>query len=239
MRLPMEVIAHRGASGSCPENTLPAFRRAVELGAHMIELDVQLTRDGHPVVIHDTTLHRTTSGRGAVRSRTLAEIAALDAGSWFGPRFAGARVPTLAEVLAAVPIPINVELKAAGDDGLEDRVLEQVRVANALGRVVFSSFDWASLERVRRSCEEADLAVLWAGRGAAKAIAEASVIRARSVHLRNGRGVVDAVGRARAAGLLARVWTVNSPVDFAALTRAGAAGVFTDYPERFLHTPSS
>src|SRR5262249_58031131 len=75
-----EVIAHRGASGTCPENTLPAFRRAVEVGAPMIELDVQLTRDGYPVVIHDRTLDRTTSGRGAVRRRTLAEIAALDAG---------------------------------------------------------------------------------------------------------------------------------------------------------------
>ena len=86
----IEVIAHRGASGTCPENTLPAFRRAVELGAHMIELDVQLTRDGHPVVIHDLTLDRTTSGRGrgahAGRSR---RSRALDAGRWFAPRFAG------------------------------------------------------------------------------------------------------------------------------------------------------
>ncbi len=235
----MEVIAHRGASGSCPENTLPAFRRAVELGAHMIELDVQLTRDRHPVVIHDATLARTTSGRGAVRRRTLAEIAALDAGSWFAPEFAGARVPTLAEVLTAILIPVNVELKAAGDDGLEARVLEVVCAAGALGRVVFSSFDWASLERLRLARADAEIAVLWGGRGPAKAIAEAAVIRARSVHLRNGRGVLDAVARVRAAGLSARVWTVNAPADFAALTRAGVAGVFTDYPERFLHSSSS
>ena len=80
----MEVIAHRGASGTCPENTIPAFRRAAEVGAHMVELDVQLTRDRQPVVIHDWTLDRTTSGRGSVRRRTLAQIATLDAGSWFG-----------------------------------------------------------------------------------------------------------------------------------------------------------
>src|SRR4029077_10203616 len=79
----MEVIAHRGASGTCPENTIPAFRRAAQVGAHMVELDVQPARDGQPVVIHDWTLDRTTSGRGSVRRRTLAEIATLDAGSWF------------------------------------------------------------------------------------------------------------------------------------------------------------
>src|SRR5215472_18837798 len=98
----MEVIAHRGASGTCPENTIPAFRRAAEVGAHMVELDVQLTRDGQPVVIHDWTLNRTTSGRGAVRRRTLEEISKLDAGAWFGRAFADTRVPTLEQVFAAV-----------------------------------------------------------------------------------------------------------------------------------------
>src|SRR5689334_8396777 len=97
-----EVIAHRGASGTAPENTLPAFRRAEELGADMVELDVQLTRDGHPVVIHDRTLDRTTSGHGAVRRRSLDEISTLDAGAWFGRSFAGTRVPRLEEVLSAV-----------------------------------------------------------------------------------------------------------------------------------------
>src|SRR4029453_18395946 len=144
-----EVIAHRGASGTCPENTLPAFRRAVALGVPMVELDVQLTRDGHPVVIHDSTLERTTSGYGAVRRRTLAEIAALDAGRWFAPAFAGTRVPTLGDVLATIPIRINVELKAIGGDGLEHRALQAVEEAGALGRVVFSSFDPSTLERLR------------------------------------------------------------------------------------------
>src|SRR3990172_9877913 len=93
------VIAHRGASGSCPENTLAAFRRAAALGADMIELDVQLTRDGEVVVIHDWTLDRTTSGTGPVRACSLAELRRLDAGAWFDAAFAGERVPTLGEVL--------------------------------------------------------------------------------------------------------------------------------------------
>ena len=230
----VEVIAHRGASGTCPENTLPAFRRAVDLGAPMIELDVQLTRDGHPVVIHDRTLDRTTSGRGAVRRRTLAEITKLDAGRWFSPAFAGARVPTLAEVLAEVPIRINVELKAAGDDGLERRVLEVVEGAAALDRVIFSSFDWASLERLRALTSGADLAVLWAGRSAGRALACAHRVRARSVHLRKSGTAPAGIAAGHAAGLAVRLWTVNAPADFARLTELGADGLFTDYPERFL-----
>jgi glycerophosphoryl diester phosphodiesterase len=232
----VEVIAHRGASGTCPENTLPAFRRAVELGAPMIELDVQLTRDGHPVVIHDRTLDRTTSGRGSVRRRTLAEIAALDAGRWFAAGFVGTRVPRLDEVLAAIPIRINVELKAAGDDGLERRVLETVEEAGALGRVVFSSFDPSSLARLRALSARADLAVLWAGRTVARALALADRVGARSVHLRKGGRVAASIAAGHAVGLAMRVWTVNSPTDFARLTDVGADGVFTDYPERFLHT---
>jgi glycerophosphoryl diester phosphodiesterase len=231
----MEVIAHRGASGTCPENTIPAFRRAAEVGAHMVELDVQLTRDGRPVVIHDWTLDRTTSGRGSVRRRTLAEIATLDAGSWFAPAFAGTRVPTLAEVFAAIPLRVNVELKARANDGLERAVLEVVEGAGALRRVVFSSFEPASLRRMRALSAAADLAVLWAGRGVGRALALADSVRATSVHLRKGAATADAIERARAAGIGVRVWTVNAAVDFARLVTAGADAVFTDYPERFLH----
>jgi glycerophosphoryl diester phosphodiesterase len=200
----------------------------------MIELDVQLTADGHPVVIHDPTLRRTTSGRGAVRRRTLAEIAALDAGSWFSPGFAEARVPTLRAVLAEIAIPINVELKAAGDDGLERRALDAVDQAGALGRVVFSSFDAESLRRLRALTREAELAVLWSGRSYARALALAERLGARAVHLRKDSAVPAAVAAAHQAGLTVRVWTVNAPEDFAFLTNAGVNGVFTDYPERFL-----
>src|SRR5437870_12407948 len=114
----------------------------------MIELDVQLTRDGEVVVMHDWTLERTTDGAGAVSDRTLAEIRRLDAGAWFGPAFRGTRVPTLAEVLAAVGLPVNVELKPVGDDGLEARALAVVESAGALARVVFSSFDAGAPERL-------------------------------------------------------------------------------------------
>ncbi len=95
----MWVVAHRGASGHAPENTLAAFRRAVELGANFIETDLQLSRDARFVAIHDDTLDRTTSGHGPIHGLALAELRELDAGSWFGPQFAGERIPTLEEIL--------------------------------------------------------------------------------------------------------------------------------------------
>jgi glycerophosphoryl diester phosphodiesterase len=93
------VIAHRGASGHAPENTLPAFKKAVAMGAAFIETDLQLSRDARFVAIHDSTLNRTTNGQGAVHDMTLANLRRLDAGSWFGSEFAGERIPTLEELL--------------------------------------------------------------------------------------------------------------------------------------------
>ncbi len=232
--VPVRVIAHRGASGTRPENTLAAFRRAAELGADMVELDVQLTRDREVVVIHDFTLERTTDGTGAVRERTLAEIRRLDAGAWFDTRFAGERVPTLAEVLAAVPLGVNVELKPVGDEGLEARALAAVESAGALGRVVFSSFDMGALDRLRACSPAADVAVLWELDPIPQALRCANRVGATALHLRKD-AVRDAIiARVAAAGLALRVWTVNAQAEMEALVEAGVDALFTDYPERFL-----
>ena len=110
------MVAHRGASGLAPENTLAAFRKALEVGADAFELDVRLTRDGRAVVMHDRRVDRTTTGRGLVGTHTLEELKSLDAGSWYGAEFAGEEVPTLEEVFDTFPqeLPIYVELKAKG-----------------------------------------------------------------------------------------------------------------------------
>lgn len=233
--MPPLVIAHRGASGSAPENTLAAFRRAAELGADMIELDVQLTRDGEVVVIHDATLERTTNGSGPVRERTLAELRRLDAGGWFATGFRGERVPTLREVLAAVPLAVNVELKPCGDDGLEARALSVVESAGALGRVVFSSFEDSALERLRVCSATATLAVLWEYAPIPEAVRRAERVAARALHLRKEAATPEALADLTAAGLAVRVWTVNEPADFDRLAAAGVDGIFSDFPERFLH----
>lgn len=113
---PPLLVAHRGASGLAPENTMAAFELAVQGGADIIELDVRLSADGHVVVIHDDRLQRTTNGRGAVVSTALAELQTLDAGTWFDPRFANETIPTLAQVLTWArgpdpPMTLMIELK--------------------------------------------------------------------------------------------------------------------------------
>jgi glycerophosphoryl diester phosphodiesterase len=230
------VIAHRGASGTRPENTLTAFRRAEAVGAHMIELDVQLTRDRKVVVMHDWTLRRTTGGRGRVCARTLAELRRLDAGAWFDPAYAGEGVPSLGEVLDAVKLPVNVELKARRDDGLEAHALGVVRDAGAEGRVVFSSFDPRSIRRVRRLDPHAAIAVLWSSRRFKMALRLAAGVGATALHIRKDAATPAEVRAAVVSGLEVRAWTVNDPADFARLGGMGVAGVFTDFPERFLQT---
>jgi glycerophosphoryl diester phosphodiesterase len=110
----MIILAHRGACWYAPENTMAAFDKAVEVGASDMEFDVHLSKDGVPVVIHDDTVDTTTDGSGLVAQMTLAQLEALDAGTWYSPRFAGQRIPTLAEVLEryAGKIGMFVEVKA-------------------------------------------------------------------------------------------------------------------------------
>ena len=229
------VIAHRGASGTRPENTLAAFRHAVALGADMIELDVQLTRDGEVVVIHDTLLDRTTDGRGPVADRTLAELRRLDAGAWFDPAWTGERVPTLAEVLTEIALPVNVELKPAGDDGLEARTLAVVGAAGAMGRVVFSSFEEVALVRLREKSGDATIAVLWESEMVSLAQERMERVAATALHLRKDAATPSTVASLRSLGIVVRVWTVNDQAEMDRLAAAGIGGLFTDFPERFLH----
>lgn len=110
------LCAHRGAMATHPENTLPAFRAAISAGAHMIEFDVQLTKDNELVVMHDATVDRTTNGTGLVTELTFEEIRKLDAGSWKASDFAGERVPTMREVLEIMPVNIWLNVHLKGDD---------------------------------------------------------------------------------------------------------------------------
>jgi glycerophosphoryl diester phosphodiesterase len=132
------LCAHRGASGTHPENTLPALQEAVRLGAHMVELDLALTRDGEIVLMHDTTVNRTTNGKGRVLDFDLADLKQLDAGGWKHTRFAGTRVPTLAEALAVLPrsIWINLDTKADARFGTDPAAVVRrvVELVVATGR---------------------------------------------------------------------------------------------------------
>ncbi|MCS7313960.1 MAG: glycerophosphodiester phosphodiesterase family protein [Bryobacterales bacterium] len=139
------VVAHRGASRYAPENTLAAFRKAIELGADLIEFDVRETKDGHLVIMHDDTVDRTTDGEGRVSDLTLEQIKKLDAGSWFGPQFKGERVPTLEEALGTIKggaMP-DVDFKA----GTPEKLVAAVARHGLLGKVTLYCGDWGLLRR--------------------------------------------------------------------------------------------
>jgi glycerophosphoryl diester phosphodiesterase len=151
-------LAHRGASALVPENTIEAFRLAVEAGAGGLELDVHMTRDRQIVVIHDATVDRTTNGSGAVSEMTLDELRGFDAGHNFSPdggptrpyRGRGVRVPTFGEVLEEFPgVPVNIEIKAS-TPGIEEMVLRVLREADALGRALVVSTPHAIVKRFRK-----------------------------------------------------------------------------------------
>jgi len=140
----VEVIAHRGFSSLAPENTLAAMELAISSKAHRVEFDVQSTRDGVPVVLHDDTLERTTNGKGRVCDKTYQEISKLDAGSWFHPDFRGERVPTLDMVLELCKgkIPVNVEIKSEdSSNGIEMKVLDALRRHESVDSTTVSSFE--------------------------------------------------------------------------------------------------
>ncbi len=120
------ICAHRGASDSHPENTLAAFREAIRLGAHMIEFDVALTKDGELVLMHDKTLDRTTNGTGPVSAHTLAQLRKLDAGRWKHPRFQGERIPTLDEALQMMPVNIWLNVHLKGGPALAEKTARRI-----------------------------------------------------------------------------------------------------------------
>jgi glycerophosphoryl diester phosphodiesterase len=157
------VLAHRGASDAAPENTIAAFLRARYLGADGIELDVTLTSDHIPIVIHDDTVDRTTNGSGAVGNMTLTEIKRLDAGGWKDPIYRGETIPTLEEVFRSLeewvrPTTtarrgvINIELKSERvlSNGVERKVVDLVAKNKLQDSVIVSSFNPLALARVRR-----------------------------------------------------------------------------------------
>ena len=230
-------IAHRGASAECPENTLVAFRRAMELGATMIECDLQLTADGHVVVFHDWSLERTSDGAGAVRDLPLAALRSLDAGSWKAVCFAGERIPTLEEILDATAgrVGLNLELKSRRSEGLLAlSVLRIVEQHAALDRVLFSSFDTGLLERIRDASPAARVAVLWAYPPFDDALRIAGELGAEAIHPPDRGTDEELVGRAREHGLATNVWTVNSLDRMLELAGFGVAGVISDHPGRLL-----
>jgi glycerophosphoryl diester phosphodiesterase len=223
-------IAHRGASGHYPENTLAAFAAAIELGAVTCELDVHLTRDGVPVVIHDATVDRTTDAKGAVAAMTMAELRKSDAGVKFGRRFAGQRVPTLDEVfrLTAGRCGLNVELKGVGT---ESAVCDLIAAHDAVATTLVSSFDWKMLVSVREVDRRIHLGLL-AERNPQQLLEAACAMAADAINPRLDMVNADLCVAAHARGLRLYAWTCDDPRRMSKLIADGTDGIMTNYPDR-------
>lgn len=222
------IWAHRGASAVSPENTMAGFRTAEAAGADGIELDVHLSRDGIPVVIHDETVDRTTDGRGLVASMSYGELRQLDAGSWFAPSFAGEAIPSLEDVLrwADDRIRLDIEIKAV-PAGLA--VLELLRTCPG-ARVLVSSFDHDLLEHLRIQEPDLPLGFLVDSRFWRRTVARAAKCRAESVHPRFNLLSRPLLSACRRNGLAVHCWTVDNPDLCVSLRSMGVHGVFTNAP---------
>lgn len=232
------VIGHRAAAGVAPENTLAAVRVAAAAGLRWIEVDVQLSADGHAVIHHDATLERCTNGHGALAAHSCAELLALDAGSHFDSRFAGEPMPSLQGLLALcaqLGLGINLELKVApGRDAAALAVTALQAMAEAPGvDVLVSSFARDALRASRRHSAAVQLGLLcetWP----ADLAGLHDELRLVSVHC-DGRTLQPAqVEQAHALGLDVYAWTINETGTAQALWALGVDGIITDYPQRLL-----
>lgn len=246
-----EIIAHKGASGTAPENTLAAFQRALDLGVDMIELDVRNTKDESIVVIHDETLDRTTNGSGLVHDFTLEEIKQFDAGSWFDPIYRDEQVPTLKEVLDLVDgrCKILVEIKHQDHPHYEDfaekliDVIKQER--NGYDWIILQSYESEYLEAAHAYDDHVQTKKLMIGEDSAPLIA---FYIETKLHL--GRAKEDdrmkalnpefhtlstrRIFRMHARGFEVFTYSPNTREDMVKMLRMGVDGIITDHPEKLI-----
>jgi glycerophosphoryl diester phosphodiesterase len=214
-------------------NTLPSFALAQQQGADGIELDVWLSKDRALVIVHDDSVDSTTDGKGRVQDKTLAELKALDAGSWFNPRFAGTRIPTLDEVFEAIgqPLIVNVEIKTLDGDPAESSGIEQA-VADCItqhamqDRVIVSSFSLATLKRFHAIAPQIALGFLYA---TYNALADPFIEQCQYLHPYHE--LLSAEYVARLPPLPLNTWTVNEEARMSELLRLDIRGLITDKPD--------
>jgi glycerophosphoryl diester phosphodiesterase len=232
----MLLIAHRGASGHAPENTLASFKRAINFGVPFIETDLHLTRDARLVAIHDETVNRTTNGKGAVHDMTLAELRKLDAGSWFGSEFSGERIPTVEEVLdfaRKYDVVFYLEVKPTGSWGVEHALVAALRESGQIARTVVISFDAGILEAARKLESTLMTGLLHDGQ-IEKPLERALEIGARQVAVRGDLVSPWLLADARKKDLQVVCWTVNHSSHMRLLSAAGVDGIISDYPDRLM-----
>ncbi|HHL52343.1 MAG TPA: glycerophosphodiester phosphodiesterase [Flammeovirgaceae bacterium] len=241
------MIAHRGASGVAPENTLASFAKALDQGADMLELDIHLSRDGIPVVIHDATLERTTNGHGRVVEYDLAALKQLDAGSWFASEYAGEHIPTLDEVLTLVNgrAPVIIEFKWDKEEGyypqMAAKVAAIIRAHQASGWCWVQSYEQRYLDEMYRLLPEVPLVKCFIGVWSGPLgfyydtgfhwgnYRPANYLKGLNLYYRTLTR--SQVARLHQAGLQVWSYTVNDPKNMNRQVNLGVDGIITNYPE--------
>jgi len=230
----MMLIGHRGAVAYAPESTRAAIRAALRCKVDMIELDVQVTRDGRLVIFHDRRLERTTDGRGLLVRHRYADLARLDAGSWFASRFAGERILLASQALRMIPAPcrINLELKSTRRPVLLIRQLARsLRWTGTVSRVLVSSFDARLLARLKQADRHVARALL-CSRQPWRALRRAVRLNCVAFHPHYALITPALVTAAHAAGLRVHTWTVDRARDAARLAAMGVDGITSNAPDR-------
>jgi glycerophosphoryl diester phosphodiesterase len=228
-RKKVTVVGHRGASGYAPENTVASFEHALGLGVKAVEFDVRITADGVPVVLHDSTLDRTTNGKGPVAEHTWLDLLQLDAGSWKHPRFAGTRIPSLQEALMAIgpyARPI-IELKVPIDPNL---LLEPLRRYDIESDVLVMSFHAEWLVPFRKVSKHVPIGFL-SDHWRPELPRQARALDADILLLHTGVLGTTQIAAAEAEGLEVWCYTPNDAGLIAACAAMGVSGIVTDYPD--------
>ncbi|MBN8208178.1 glycerophosphodiester phosphodiesterase [Bacillus sp. NTK071] len=234
------IFAHRGASRQCPENTMSAYKRAVEIGAEGIEIDVQLSKDSAPVVIHDRTLKRTTSGRGTVTQTSFEDLKKLDAGSWFSSNFKNERIPSLEEVLIwANQYPdlwLNVELKYYNeyDDQLARTTIPLIKKFRSEKNTVISSFEHQRLLDVHKLWSKIETAPLYKG-NLNEPCKYAKKLKAKALHPQYKLVTESQIKTIHSHGIKIRPYTVNEERWIRQFLDWEVDGLMTDVPDLALN----
>lgn len=233
-----EVFAHRGSKGTHPENTLAAFEEAIRVGSDGIELDVHLSQDHELVVIHDETVERTSNGKGLVRELALQELKQLDAGSWMNKDYADCRIPTLQEVIDFLNDKqfkgiLNIELKTDhyAYPGIEEKVIELIDKKEPQFKIVFSSFNYQTLIRLKKLDPAIEIALLFEKDGRDLLMLDADILVTMwhpDLSWYREKVTTDEVKMA------VRLWTINQDQELNYCFNQGVSGIITDYPEKAL-----
>lgn len=235
-----QIVAHRGARSVAPENTLPAFAAALEMGVDGIELDVHLSRDGQLVVIHDFALEATTNGHGLVTTHTASELAALDAGSHFSPQFAGTGVPTLDEVFDLVGdrCLVNVEIKSEEPEGgpAADALVTLLRRRNLRDQVIVSSFNPITLIKLRWLEPALALGLLFEEPlpPHLQTAWLSPILAPQALHPWSPLVTDRFMAWAQELGVAVNVWTVNDVAEARRVATLGVQMIMSDVPDRLI-----